>query len=67
MGIVVLAEDEVQQVVVLVHDGQGVELVVPDDVVGLFQGGGGGGGDELLARGHEVTHLGTSVLMRVTR
>ena len=53
---VVLAEDEVHQVVVLVHHGQGVDLVVPDDVVGLFQGGGGGGGDELLAGGHEVTH-----------
>ena len=46
---VVLAEDEVHQVAVLVHDGQGVELVLPDDVVGLLQGGAGRGRDELLS------------------
>ena len=53
---VVLAEDEVEQVTLLVDDGQGVELVIPDDVVGLLQGGRGGGGDELFARGHELAH-----------
>ena len=53
---VVLAEDEVEQVILLVDDGQGVELVIPDDVVGLLQARRGGGGDELFARGHELTH-----------
>ena len=34
MAVVVLAEDDAHQMVVIVDDGQGVELVVPDDVVG---------------------------------
>ena len=33
---VVLAEYEVHQVAVSVHDGQGVELVIPDNVVGFL-------------------------------
>lgn len=36
---VVLAEDEVEQVVVFIHDGQRVELVLPDDVVSLLERG----------------------------
>ena len=54
---IVLAEDEVEQVVVFIHDGQRVELVLPDDVVGLLERGGGGGGDELFARRHKFAHL----------
>ena len=57
MLVVVLAEDDAHQVVVLVHDGQGVELVVPDDVVGLLEGDVLVPHDELLARGHEVANL----------
>ena len=57
MGVVVLAEHERHQVVVGIHDGQGVQFVVPDDVVGLFKRGVGRGHHELLARGHEVGHL----------
>ena len=54
---VVLPEDEVQQVVVFVHDGQAVQLVLPDDVVGLFQRGLRGGGDQLLPGSHEGGNL----------
>ena len=57
MGGVVLAEDEIQQVVVLIHNGQAVQLVLPDDVVGFLQGGLRGGGDQLLPGGHEGCHL----------
>ena len=53
MGGVVLAEDEVHQTVVVVDDGEAVELVVPDDVVGFLQGSGLGSGDQLLTGGHE--------------
>ena len=55
--VVVLAEDDAHQVVVLVHDGQGVELVVPDDVVGLLEGDVLVAHDEALARGHELADL----------
>ena len=51
VGGVVLAEHEIQQVVILVHDGQAVELVLPDDVVGFLQGSVRRGGDQLLSRG----------------
>ena len=36
VGGVVLPEDEVQEVAIGVHNGQGVQLIGPDDVVGLF-------------------------------
>ena len=54
---IVLAEDKVEQVVVFIYDGQRVELVLPDDVVGLLERGGGRGGDKLFARRHELMHL----------
>ena len=54
---VVLAENEVAQAVVLIHNGQGVELVLPNDVVGLLERGGGGSSDELFARRHKIAHL----------
>ena len=54
---VVLAEDEVEQVVVFIHDGQRVELVLPDDVVSLLERGRRRSGDELFARSHELAHL----------
>ena len=53
VGIVVLAEHKAHQMAVGRHDGQGVELVVPDDVVGGFQTGALRGGDDLLHRGHK--------------
>ena len=39
VAVIVLAEHQVFEVLLLVHERQGVELVVPDDVVGLFEGG----------------------------
>jgi len=36
VGGVVLAEYEVHQMIVLVHDGQGVQLVLPNDIVGFL-------------------------------
>ena len=56
VGVVVLAEYQIHQPALVVQDGQGVDLVVPDDVVGLLEGGGGRGGNQLLDGGHEVTH-----------
>ncbi len=47
--------------VVLVHDGEAVELVIPDDVVGFLEAGVGGRGDELFARRHELTDRGVHV------
>ena len=55
--VVVLAKHERHQAVVRVHDGQGVQLVVPDYVVGSLERGVGRRNDEFLARGHEVRHL----------
>ena len=57
MGGVVLPEYEIHQVVILVHDGQAVELVLPNDVVGFLQGGVRRGGDQLLTGGHEIPDL----------
>ena len=57
VGGVVLPEHEIQQVVILVHDGQAVELVLPDDVIGFLQRGVRGSGDQLLTGGHEVLDL----------
>ena len=54
---VVLAENEVAQAVVLIHNGQSVELVLPNDVVGLLERGGGGSSDELFSRRHKIAHL----------
>ena len=54
MGVVVLAEDDADQMVVVVDDGQGVELLVPDEVVGVLEGDVLVAHDELGARGHEL-------------
>ena len=57
MGIVVLAEHQIHQVVLVVHHRQRVQLVVPDDVVGNLQAGIHGRHDHVLARRHEAGHL----------
>ena len=48
--VIVLAEDEGDELALLRHDGERVQLVIPDDVVGLLEAGALGGGDELLDR-----------------
>ena len=54
---VVLTEYEGYQVIVLVHDGQGVQLMIPDDVVGFLQGSTLGSGDQLLTGSHKGFYL----------
>ena len=54
---VVLAEHEVHQLALCVHNGQGIQLMGPDDVVGFLQSGFRRGGDQLFQRRHEGGHL----------
>ena len=54
VAVVVLAEDEVPQAALPVDEGEGIELMLPDDVVGFLQGGGVGGGNQVLKLRHEV-------------
>ena len=61
VGVIVLAEHEAHQMAVVGDDGQGVELVVPDDVVGHLQAGALGGEDELFHRGHELADGGGGI------
>lgn len=57
MAVVVLAEDDAHEVIVVVDDRQGVELVVPDHVVGNLEADVLVAHDELLTRGHELGDL----------
>ena len=57
VGVIVLTEDHILQVTFGVHQGQRVDLVVPDDVVAIMQAGGVGSGDQLVQRGHEFGDL----------
>ncbi len=43
VGVIVLAEHHILQVAFLIDERQGVDLVVPDDVVAVMQAGGAGG------------------------
>ena len=68
MAVVVLAEHHVLQTALLVDQGQGVDLVVPDDIVAVVQAGAGRGGHQLLDGGHELgdfqlaAHAGQAVI-----
>ena len=57
MVVIVLAENKVAEPARIVQNGKGIELVIPDDVVGLFESGSLGSPDDLLKGGHELTHL----------
>ena len=57
VGGVVLAEDEVHQMILIVNDGQAVQLVIPDDVVGFLQSGLLGSNHQLLTGSHEGGNL----------
>ena len=57
MAVVVLAKNDAHEVIVVVDDGQGVELVVPDDVVGNLEADVLVAHDELLTRGHKLGDL----------
>ena len=53
VGVVVLAEHHIHQIALGIHQRQGVDLVVPDDVVAVVQGGVGRSSDQLFNGGHK--------------
>ena len=53
VGGIVLAEYEVFESLILIHQRQGVELVLPDDVVCFLERGVGVRGDQIFKLGHE--------------
>ena len=65
---VVLAENEVKQSACGVNYGQGIELVIPDNIVCFLERGALGSGDELFKRSHELgnacgkLHAGNAVI-----
>ena len=61
VGIIVLAEHKAHQPPLCGNDGQGVQLVIPDDIVSRFQAGSLRRGDNLLHRGHELRHAGGGI------
>ena len=50
--------------VVFIHDGQRVELVLPDEVVGNLKGGAVLGADGLVGRSHEILDLAVTGIAR---
>ena len=54
--VIVLAEYKVEQSPRFVHDGQRVELVLPDDIIRLAQRRVCGRGNQLFARRHKLAH-----------
>ena len=58
VGIVVLAEYHIHQIALGIHQRQGVDLVVPDDVVAVVQRGVGRSGDQLFNGGHKSGNAG---------
>ena len=56
--VIVLAEYQRHQAIIGIDDGQRVQLVVPDDVVGRLERGVRRSHDHLLTRRHDVGHLG---------
>ena len=56
MTFVVLAKNKITESSVVVDDRQRVELVVPDDIVGLLQGGAFLCPDQLIIGRHELAH-----------
>ena len=61
VGIVILTEHKAHQMSVCCQDRQGVELVIPDDVIGGFQASALRSGNDLFRWGHECFHLGRGV------
>ena len=65
---IVLAEHEIHQMIVLIHDGERIQLVIPNNIVGLLEGGAQRRGHQLLAGGHEggdlliAAHAGNAVV-----
>ena len=53
MGVVVFAENKISELAFGIDYGQGVELVVPNYIIGFFKRGGVRSGDELFEGSHE--------------
>ena len=53
MGIIVLAENKISEIALGIDYGQGVELVVPDYIIGFLERCGVRSGDELFEGSHE--------------
>ena len=58
MEIVVFTENETYKTSLAVHNGELVDLVVPDYVIGFLERCAFGSGNELLDGGHELAHFG---------
>ena len=54
---IILPEHHVHQIAFLVDDGQGVQFVFPNDIVGLFQGDVAAADHHFRNRGHEIPYL----------
>ena len=54
---VVLAEDKIAEPVLIVNDGERVQLIVPDYIICLFERGVRRRGDKACAGRHELRHL----------
>ncbi len=57
VGIIIFAENHILQVALLVYQRQRVDLVIPDDIVAVMQAGVGRCGNQLVQRGHELSHF----------
>ena len=55
MGVIVLAEHQVHQLLVLIHQRKAVNLVLPDNIIGFLQGSGLVGINQIIQRCHKVT------------
>ena len=61
MHIVVFTEYHIDKVMLVIHQREGIELVIPDNIVGLFQGRICWGGNQLFIRRHKITHQLTAI------
>ena len=57
VAVIVLAENKIAQAAVVADDRQRVELMLPDNIVGLAEGRALGGVKELVKRGHKGRNL----------
>ena len=57
MGVIVLAENEILEMLFIIDEGKSVELMVPDYIVAFFQRGALMCGYEFFKRTHELGNL----------
>ena len=66
MGIIILAEYKANQVAVLIDNRKGVELVVPDNIICLFEGRILSCGNKLISWGHKLRNKLRAIIARRT-